>query len=255
MSTLMPRRWKLFRRPEPRMESWLSSAAPNRGRIITPGTHSIASLRLAARVSSMAGWPTMPTPPGVRSISSRARSGLMRRSSGTRSPPTRTGGIVGGVEGWVGWAHAGVARARHITTVAIRRMRAPLFEDELNGETHPHADGLAAAGPGLELPPPDRLGGRATEVGMARGLVRLDLGDAPVGGDVHAEQRGALDAETARRRGVGRAPLIAPARRRGTRDTRVRRSFRHRGRRGDRRGGGELRACRGRLRGGDHQPA
>ena len=36
------------------MESWLSSAAPKRDRIMTPGTHSIASLRLAARVSSMA---------------------------------------------------------------------------------------------------------------------------------------------------------------------------------------------------------
>jgi hypothetical protein len=119
------------------MESWLSSAAPNRGRIITPGTHSIASLRLAARDSSMVDCPTTPTPPGVRSISSRARSGLMSRSSGTRSPSTRTAGMVGGVEGGIAWAHAELARARHITTVAIRVMRAPYLRTNCTGSrTH-----------------------------------------------------------------------------------------------------------------------
>ena len=107
MRTLTPRRWKLFRRPEPRIESWLSSAAPKRGRISTPGTNSSTSLRFAARDSSICSCVTMPTPPGVRSISSRACSGVAVRSSGTRVSSTRTGGSVGGVVGGAGWAPAG----------------------------------------------------------------------------------------------------------------------------------------------------
>ncbi len=99
------------------MESWLSSAAPKRGRIMTPGVKSSTSLRFDARDSPICRSPITAVPPGTRLSSSRASCSVRDRSAGTRTPSTTTGGMVGG--GGV-WARAGAAHRRAATIVVTR---------------------------------------------------------------------------------------------------------------------------------------
>src|SRR5215475_12824484 len=75
------RLWKLFWIPEPRIENWLSSARPKRGRTSTPGTKSSTLRRLAPSDSLIVVSPTTSAPPGtVLRISSRASSVVAVRS-------------------------------------------------------------------------------------------------------------------------------------------------------------------------------
>ncbi len=107
----MSRLWKLFCSPEPRIENWLSSARPNRGRISTPGTKSSTPRRFSPSDSMIVVSPMTSTPPGtVRWISWRASSVVAVRSGVTRAPSTTTGVKVGGGSREVGvWAAAEVA--------------------------------------------------------------------------------------------------------------------------------------------------
>jgi hypothetical protein len=77
------------------------------------------------------------------------------------------------------------------------------------------------------------------------GLVQLDVGDPPVGGDIDAQQGRALDAQPARRGRIGGPDLIAPGGRRQARDAFVGGRLRHGGRNGRGRGRGRA-AHRGR---------
>jgi hypothetical protein len=115
----------LLRSPEPRIESWLSSAAPKRGRIRTPGTKSSTSFRLDARDSSIASRGTSSTPPGVRSISSRACSGVRVRSGESWLDSTTTGASrgVGG-----DWARTAPGAAIQMVVAAARQTRAGALE-------------------------------------------------------------------------------------------------------------------------------
>ena len=78
------------------MESWLSSAAPKRGRISTPGTKSRTSCKFAPRDSAFSREPTSAVPPGTRSSSRRFSSSLRKRSGVVidvgEVPVTTTGG-------------------------------------------------------------------------------------------------------------------------------------------------------------------
>ncbi len=105
------------------MENWLSSAAPKRGRMSTPGTKSSTSLRFAARDSSMAFCGTIATPPGVRSISSRACSSVRVRSGGKVLDSTTTGSSLGGAGGACAAAGAAASRRAADAINGTRRKR------------------------------------------------------------------------------------------------------------------------------------
>src|SRR2546426_6026684 len=105
------------------MESWLSSAAPKRGRISTPGTKSRTSCKLAPRDSRISWESTREAPPGTRSSSRRVSSSLRTRSGvaleGRGTPLTTTGGSCMGCS----WAspsdtHSSVNRTMSRTGIA-----------------------------------------------------------------------------------------------------------------------------------------
>src|SRR5882724_7841219 len=246
----MPRRWKLLRRPEPRTESWLSSAAPKRGRMSTPGTLSRTSFKLAARDSSIAFFGTISTPPGVRSISSRACSSVRVRSGGSTPDSTTTGSSFGGAGGAT-WAEA-AATARIVaantetrtrtgmSAISLCEVRA-LISAETRREAGPtwRPDHCLAAR--ARSASGGRLDGRLVEIGVAGRFLNDDFADAAVDQDVDLQQSGALDAEAPSGGGIGRPDLIAALRprqpgdgagRSAARRRRERRGRRRRGRRG-----------------------
>src|SRR2546426_227744 len=140
------------------MESWLSSAAPKRGRISTPGTKSRTSCKLAPRDSRISWESTREAPPGTRSSSRRVSSSLRTRSgvalAGRGTPLTTTGGSCVGCS----WAspsdtHSSVNRTMSRTCIACSSFAKRVSRDrhtsairwqDLHGGCHAVGDAQAS---------------------------------------------------------------------------------------------------------------